>query len=56
MAKPYKLTQVELAILPMEHFEDNLSKFNNNENFADDKNYFCFIMHFEEWTKRNPIM
>ena len=38
MAKPYKLTPFELVLSPVEHFEDNLSKFLNDENIADDKN------------------
>ena len=37
MAKPYKLTPFELVLSPVEHFEDNLSKFINDENIADDK-------------------
>ena len=37
MAKPYKLTPFELVLSPIEHFEDNLSKFINDENIADDK-------------------
>ena len=37
MAKPYKLTPIELALSPVEHFEDNLSKFIDNENIEDDK-------------------
>jgi hypothetical protein len=37
MAKPYKLTPIELVLSPIEHFEDNLSKFINDENIADDK-------------------
>ena len=37
MAKPYKLTPIELALSPVEHFENNLSKFLDNENIEDDK-------------------
>ena len=37
MAKPYKLTPIELALSPVEHFENNLSKFIDNENIEDDK-------------------
>ena len=37
MAKPYKLTPIELALSPVEHFEDNLSKFLDNETIDDDK-------------------
>ena len=37
MAKPYKLTPIEVALSPVEHFEDNLSKFIDNENIEDDK-------------------
>jgi len=40
MAKPYKLVQVELTLLPMEDFEDNFGKFISDEIIADDKNYF----------------
>ena len=37
MATPYKLTPIELALSPVEHFENNLSKFIDNENIEDDK-------------------
>ena len=35
MAKPYKLTAMELVLSPKEHFENNLSKFINNETIVD---------------------
>jgi len=37
MAEIYKLTALELAVSPKEHFEDNLDKFINNEIIADDE-------------------
>ena len=39
----------------MEHFEEKLSKFINNENIADDKKYFYFNMYFDEWAGISPI-
>ena len=55
MAKPYKLTPIELALSPVEHFENNLSKFLDNENIEDDKKLLYFKMHFAEWTNISPI-
>ena len=37
MAKPYKLTSIELVFAPSEHFEDNLDKSINNETIDDDE-------------------
>jgi hypothetical protein len=42
MAKTYKLTPIELALSPMEHFEDNVSKLVNDENIGDDKKLHLF--------------
>jgi hypothetical protein len=55
MAKPYRLTTIELALSPMEQFEDNLGKFINDENIGI-KNYFYFKIHYDEWTNINLIM
>jgi hypothetical protein len=49
MAKPYKLSLIELNLSPIKHFEDNLCKFINDENIANDKKkYFCFKTHFDK--------
>ena len=37
MAKPCKLTPIELALPPKEHFEDRHDKFINNETIANDE-------------------
>jgi hypothetical protein len=37
MAKPYKLTPIELTLSPKQYFEDNRDKFINNETIADNE-------------------
>ena len=53
MAEAYKLTPIELALSPMEQFENNLSKLINNLSII--RNYFYFEIYFDEWTGINPF-
>ena len=54
MAKPYKLTPIELALSPVEHFEDNLNKFINDENIADDKKLLLLQDALRRMDKHRP--
>ena len=54
MAKPYKLTPIELALSPKEHFEDNLDKFINNETIADDEKLILLQNALRRVNKHKP--
>ena len=54
MAKPYKLTPIELALSPKEHFEDNLDKFINNETIADDEKLILLQNALRRVNKHTP--
>ena len=54
MAKPYKLTPIELALSPKEHFEDNLNKFINNETIADDEKLILLQNALRRVDKHKP--
>ena len=51
------LTPIELVLSSMKHFEDNLGKFINDENIANDKKKLLifFKINFDKWTNMNPI-
>jgi hypothetical protein len=54
MAKPYKLTPIELFLSPKDHFEDNLDKFLNNETIPDDEKLILFQNALRLFNKYKP--